>query len=78
VVSSQSDDNYPNGSFPLETDKLIYGPRPNGTGVYKYTNIFYLHDFLELDAINTVMEKLKILLIANRGEIAVRITKTAK
>jgi hypothetical protein len=38
-----------------------------------------LHDFLGLDTIKrATMEKLKTLLIANRGEIAVRIAKTAK
>jgi hypothetical protein len=41
--------------------------------------IAYLQDFPELHEIKKfTMEKLKTLLIANRGEIAVRIAKTAK
>lgn len=35
-------------------------------------------NFPEVDINTVIMEKLKTLLIANRGEIAVRIIKTAK
>lgn len=78
MVSSQSDARQlPQRSKLLETISLSMNLGRMELG---YTNIdISTGESPEFDGINAVaMEKLKTLLIANRGEIAVRITKTAK